>query len=79
MLPNDWALPGDVSLDAQLEYYRAMFAACRERDWVRGLMLWDWPAELYSPADADSNDDYCPWGKPAGAEMAAQYAEWSGR
>lgn len=78
-LPNDWSLVGAVSMSAQLEYYRAMFAACRARPWVRGLMLWDWPAELYDAVDATADDDYCPYGKPAGREMAAQYAAWSGR
>jgi|GEM_PF-2851167 len=41
-------------------------------------MLRDWPARLYPEQDAAANDDYCPFGKPAGAFMAAQYREWSG-
>ena len=45
-LPNDWALPGEPSGAEQLTYYQAMFAACRNRPWVGGLMLWDWPATL---------------------------------
>ncbi len=75
-LPNDWALEGAVSMSAQLEYYRTMFEACRSRYWIRGIMLWDWPADLYDEVDAAVNDDYCPYGKPAGAEMASQYLEW---
>ncbi|WP_322410852.1 glycoside hydrolase family 113 [Microbacterium invictum] len=75
-LPNDWSLVGGPSGQAQLEYYQEMFRACRSRDWVGGLMLWDWPARLYDADEASTNDDYCPYGKPAGAFMAAQYAEW---
>lgn len=78
-LPNDWALPGEPSGAEQLRYYRAMLGACRARDWVGGLMLWDWPAVLYDPDDADSNDDYCPYGKPAGEYLRAEYSAWTGQ
>ncbi|EPR75151.1 hypothetical protein ADILRU_2501 [Leifsonia rubra CMS 76R] len=75
-LPNDWSLAGAPSGEEQLRYFEVIFGQCRSRPWVRGLMLWDWPAELYPVGDAESNDDYCPYGKPAGAYMAAQYREW---
>ncbi|WP_223878454.1 glycoside hydrolase family 113 [Microbacterium radiodurans] len=73
--PNDWQLPGAPSGRAQLDYYRAMFDACAERPWVSGFFLWDWPASLYDPADAAGNDDYCPYGKPAGELMRRHYAD----
>jgi hypothetical protein len=76
-IPNDWSLPGAPSGEEQLRYYREMLRAVRARPWVRGLMLWDWPARLYPEQDAAANDDYCPYGKPAGAFMAEQYREWS--
>lgn len=75
-LPNDWNLRGAPSGAAQLRYYEEMFRACRARDWVGGLMLWDWPARLYDAGDAAENDDYCPYAKPAGEFMAAQYRRW---
>jgi len=75
--PNDWSLVGEPSGEEQLRYYEEMFAAVRARPWVRGLMLWDWPARLYPEQAAASDDDYCPYGKPAGAFMAAQYREWT--
>ena len=74
--PNDWALPGTPSGDEQLRYYRAMVGACRARPWVGGLMLWDWPVTLYTEQDAAGNDDYCPFGKPAGAYLREQYTAW---
>lgn len=77
-LPNDWNLQGAPSGAEQDAYFAEMFAACRGRDWVRGLMLWDWPAELYALEDAAANDDYCPYGKPAAATMTAQFAAWRG-
>lgn len=58
---------------AQLRYDETMFAAVRARPWVRGLMLWDWPARLYDASEAAANDDYCPFGKPAQAAMTAAY------
>jgi hypothetical protein len=76
-LPNDWNLQGAPSGEEQLRYFEAMFDACHRREWVRGLMLWDWPAELYAPADASANDDYCPYGKPAAGYMTQQYAAWN--
>ena len=71
--PNDWSLPGAPSGAEQLRYYEAMFEACDARPWVRGFMLWDWPARLYSPGEAPANDDYCPYGKPAGAFLREAY------
>ncbi len=71
--PNDWSLPGAPSGDEQLRYYQAMFDACAARDWVGGFMLWDWPAQLYAHGDAAENDDYCPYGKPAGQWLRERY------
>lgn len=67
------SLPGEVSPGEQLRYYRVMFEACAPRAWVGGFMLWDWPARLYSAHEATANDDYCPYGKPAGEYLRAQY------
>lgn len=75
--PNDWMLPGEPSGAEQLRYYQAMFTAVRARAWVHGLMLWDWPAHLYADDTAATNDDYCPYGKPAGEYLTAQYTEWA--
>ena len=71
--PNDWSLPGAPSGAAQLRYYEAMFAACDGRPWVRGFMLWDWPPRLYAADEAAANDDYCPYGKPAGEFLREVY------
>jgi hypothetical protein len=71
--PNDWSLPGAPSGAAQLRYYAAMFAACDARPWVRGFMLWDWPPRLYAADEAAANDDYCPYGKPAGEFLRDAY------
>jgi len=71
--PNDWALAGEPSGAEQLRYYEDMFAATGRREWMRGFMLWDWPASLYPLADAEMNDDYCVYGKPAGEFLAATF------
>ncbi|UYK41623.1 1,4-beta-xylanase [Microbacterium terricola] len=75
--PNDWTLAGAPSGEAQLAYYRAMFDACARRPWVEGFFLWDWPPRLYDEIDAFSNDDYCPYGKPAGRYLRETYAAMS--
>ena len=74
-LPNDWNLRGAPSEQAQVDWYEAAFAACARRDWVRGFMLWDWPARLYDEADATSDDDYCMFGKAAEGVVRNAYAE----
>jgi hypothetical protein len=64
-IPNDWTLPTGPSLGAQLAWYREAFEATAKRDWVRGFVLWDWPAAL--PDDVPSaSRDYSIWRKPAG-------------
>jgi hypothetical protein len=73
-IPNDWSLPGAPSGAAQLAWYEDMFDACARRPWVGGWFLWDWPPVLYDIADAEANDDYCPYGKPAGAFLRTTYA-----
>jgi hypothetical protein len=71
-LPNDWALPGLVSHEAQLEWYREAFDTTSRRGWVGGFFLWDWPAVL--PVDDPAkNRDYDVWRKPAGDFVRAFY------
>jgi len=74
-LPNDWALPGAPSQEAQVHWYESAFTACAARPWVQGFMLWDWPSALYDEADAATNDDYCMYGKAAEATVREAYAE----
>ncbi len=76
--PNDWALPGSPSGAEQLRYYEDMFAAAGDREWMLGFMLWDWPARLYPADEASGNDDYCVFGKPAGAFLTQRYRALQG-
>lgn len=71
--PNDWTLAGAPSGDEQASWYREMFAACADRPWVQGFVLWDWPAALYDRHDAAGNGDYCVYAKPAADVVAAEY------
>lgn len=75
--PNDWSLPGGPSEAEQERYYEAMFAACAQRDWMQGYMLWDWPARLYDAQEASENDDYCMYGKRAAGTVQRFYASGS--
>ncbi|RRJ66749.1 1,4-beta-xylanase [Paenibacillus oralis] len=74
-IPNDWTLIGDVNEAEQADYYHTMLQKCGERDWVRGFMLWDWPAQLYAPKQAAADDGYCIYGKQAAAVVAEAYAD----
>ncbi|EXX86457.1 1,4-beta-xylanase [Paenibacillus darwinianus] len=73
--PNDWSLEGVPSEEEQAHWYEEMFAACSRRDWMRGYMLWDWPAKLYDSSEASANDDYCIYGKQAMNTVRDFYAE----
>ncbi|RUS48524.1 1,4-beta-xylanase [Cohnella sp. AR92] len=77
--PNDWSLPGGPSEEAQKLYYEDMFAETAKRDWMRGFMLWDWPAKLYDVSDAAANDDYCMYGKQAAAVVRDHYLSLQGK
>ncbi len=74
-IPNDWTLQGDTDHTEQAEFYRMMFQKCGERDWVRGFMLWDWPAKLYAKDQASNDDGYCVYGKEA--ETVIKEAYWA--
>lgn len=73
-LPNSWVLTGDVSQEAQRDWYQAMFAACDRRDWVQGWMLWDWKARIYSLDSADADPEYAVYGKLAEDTIAQRYS-----
>lgn len=72
-VPNDWTRQGVVNEAEQAEYYRIMLEKCGEREWVRGLMLWDWPTQLYERNQAATNDGYCIYGKEAETVVAEFY------
>lgn len=63
--PNDWSLAGAPDEAEQARWYAEMFAACSGRPWLRGYVLWDWPAKLYDRSEASNNGDYCMYGKQA--------------
>ncbi|RCX22738.1 hypothetical protein DFP94_101321 [Fontibacillus phaseoli] len=73
-IPNDWTLQGEANQAEQADFYRVMFQKCGKRDWVRGFMLWDWPAKLYAREEAANNDDYCVYGKEAEKVVYGTYS-----
>ena len=73
LLPNDWASNGTLSMQAQLDWYDAMFTAVVRHPWVRGFGLWDWKATLYQLSEASQNNDYALYGKPAEALVKEKY------
>lgn len=62
--PNDWALPLELSLEDQLEWYSVMFETCFKRNFISGFGIWDWKSTLYSLTEAQVDTDYSIYGKP---------------
>lgn len=58
MIPNNWELQGELRLEEQCEWYRAMFEACKKRPWLRGFALWEWAPKLPSASEAWKDDSY---------------------
>lgn len=72
-LPNDWRLVGEVSMEAQAQWFAAMFRACDQQDWIQGYGIWDWKAFLYDEKQAMKDDDYGVYGKPAESIILEKY------
>ena len=64
-VPNDWSVRGEVSLQEQEDWYKAMFTACKKRDWVEGFCLWDWAWKQYPECKAESHGGSDIYLKPA--------------
>ena len=60
-------------MDGQAKWYEAMFTACEKREWVRGMVLWSWGAELYQECDVDKNRNYELFAKPAESVVKKYY------
>lgn len=58
MIPNNRELQGELLLEEQCEWYRAMFEACKKRPWLRGFALWEWAPKLPSASEAWKDDSY---------------------
>ena len=66
-VPNNWELQGEEDDAEQADWYRAMFTACRKRDWVKGFGIWDWPGNL------EGLSPYAVCGRPAENVIAEEY------
>lgn len=74
--PNDWSIDGGLDLSGQTEWYRAMFTACRKRDWVGGFAIWSWPDTLPPLGDASLEKHYSIYAKPCEAEVKGFYEKY---
>lgn len=72
LVPNNWCVKGDVDMQGQADWYRAMFKACEKRDWVEGFAIWDWPAQIGHEDNAHRQGDYSIYQKPA-EEVVKEY------
>lgn len=65
LVPNDWAVKGEYDGEGQADWYRTMFSACANREWVNGFALWDWGGRLYPASDVQNDKGYAIYAKPA--------------
>lgn len=65
LVPNDWSVRGDIDLEGQADWYKAMFDACDKREWVRGFCIWDWTWRQYPIDKAQTHGGYDIYGKTA--------------
>lgn len=78
MIPNNWELQGELRLEEQCEWYRAMFEACKKRPWLRGFALWEWAPKLPSASEAWKDDSYEICEKPVQVIIKRFYEHESG-
>lgn len=64
-VPNNWSIQGEVDLNEQAEWYKAMFEASLKRKWVFGFAMWDWAWKQYSLSSVETNKGYDVYGKTA--------------
>lgn len=73
LVPNDWSVRGEVDLQGQADWYKAMFTACDKRDWVKGYGVWDWAGIQYDEKEAFTKGGYDIYAKPAEKVVAEYY------
>lgn len=78
-VPNDWSVRGAPDMEEQARWFQEMFMHTDRCPWMQGFGMWEWPARLYSSADAAEDISYCFYAKPAERAIAAYYAAKSGR
>lgn len=72
-VPNDWGMEGDININEQADWYKAMFDACVKRDWVGGFCLWSWSGNPETPEEALKNRFYEICHKPAEKQVYEAY------
>lgn len=63
-LPNFWEYQGEVDMEEQIRYFKAVFEACEKRDFIDGVSIWDWNYHQYKEEDALKDRSYSIFGKP---------------
>ena len=72
-VPNSWTLQGEINLQEQADWYKAMFEACKKRSFVQGFCVWDWSCRQYNLCKAPTHGGYEIYGKPAEAVVKEYY------
>lgn len=58
LVPNNWETTGAYDGQGQANWYKEMFSKCKERDFVQGMILWSWDADLYDEDHIKDFKDY---------------------
>jgi hypothetical protein len=75
-----WEWPERLTLTppdeaTQARCYEAMFRACWDRPWLKGIFIWKWYPGLAADGPARRHADFTPQHKPAEAVLAKWYAQ----
>ena len=70
MKPYEFVQDAPIDLQEQADLYWAMLEATKDKDWLDGILVWNWLANGNGSRDAT---DYTPKGKPAVAELSAAW------
>lgn len=76
-VPNNWGLQGELRPEEQVEWYQAMFAACRKRPWMKGYAMWEWAPKLPTKAAASKDTSYELCNKPVQEVIKDYYEHWN--
>ena len=75
LVPNDWSVKGDIDLQGQADWYKAMFDACDKRSWVKGFCIWDWAWRQYPSEKAATHSGYDIYSKTAQQVVSDYYSK----
>lgn len=73
--PNVWGLQGDLDINEQLDYYKAVLKACNQYSFINGMGIWEWTDSLYEEDEGIYDRGYNIYAKPAEELLASVWRQ----